>query len=118
MERRNERIKFLNKASEIAKWHKEAFPDANVEGQILKLSEEFEELREALENGAFSDVETADCFIVAASLKERYLNELGSFVLYCLIDEMTVEGSKRASEYMEVIEAKMEINKRRTQEKR
>ena len=118
MEQRTWRLKFLNKASEIAKWNKETFVDATVDGQLLKLSEEFEELQEAVENGGLSEMETADCFIVAAGLKERFGNELGRFVLYHLIDEMTEIGEERAAEYMEAIEKKMEINKRRAKEKR
>lgn len=118
MEQRTWRLKFLNKASEIAKWNKETFVDATVDGQLLKLSEEFEELQEAVENGGLSEMETADCFIVAAGLKERFGNELGRFVLYHLIDEMTEIGEERAAEYMEAIEKKMEINKRRAAEKR
>lgn len=117
MEQRTWRLKFLNKASEIAKWNKETFVDATVDGQLLKLSEEFEELQEAVENGGLSEMETADCFIVAAGLKERFGNELGRFVLYHLIDEMTEIGEERAAEYMEAIEKKMEINKRRAKEK-
>lgn len=118
IEERTWRLKFLNKASEIAKWNHETFPDATVSGQVLKLSEEFEEFKEAIENGTLSEMEKADCFIVAASLKERFDNELGFFVLYCLIDEMTDGGEQRASEYMKAIENKMEINKRRTAENR
>lgn len=118
MEQRTWQLKFLNKASEIAKWNKETFVDATVDGQLLKLSEEFEELRDAIEAGDFLMSEKADCFIVAAGLKERFGNELGRFVLYHLIDEMTEIGEERAAEYMEAIEKKMEINKRRAKEKR
>lgn len=112
------RLKFLNKAAEIASWNKETFIDASVDGQVLKLSEEFDELEEALSNGDYSMSEKADCFIVAAALKERFNNALGRFVLNCLIDEMTEAGEERAAEYMEAIEKKMEINKRRAKEKR
>lgn len=118
MEQRTWQLKFLNKASEIAKWNKETFVDATVDGQLLKLSEEFEELRDAIEAGDFLMSEKADCFIVASALKERFNNALGRFVLDCLIDEMTDFGEERAAEYMEAIEKKMEINKRRAKEKR
>lgn len=118
MEQRTWRLKFLNKAAEIAKWNKETFVDATVDGQLLKLSEEFEEMRDAIEAGDFLMSEKADCFIVAAALKERFNNALGRFVLDYLIDEMTEEGEERAAEYMEAIEKKMEINKRRAKEKR
>ena len=37
MQERTWRLKFLNKAAEIAKWNKETFPDATVDGQVLKL---------------------------------------------------------------------------------
>lgn len=118
MEQGTWRLKFLNKASEIAKWNKETFVDATVDGQLLKLSEEFEEMQDAIEAGDFLISENADCFIVAAALKERFNNALGRFVLDCLIDEMTEAGEERAAEYMEAIEKKMEINKRRAAEKR
>lgn len=39
MEQRTWRLKFLNKASEIAKWNKETFVDATVDDQLLKLSD-------------------------------------------------------------------------------
>ena len=112
------RLKFLNKAAEIAKWNKETFIDASVDGQVLKLSEEFDELEEALSNGDYSKFEKADCFIVAAGLKERFGNALGRFVIDYLIEEMTEEDQKTAEEYMEAIEKKMEINRRRAKEKR
>ena len=103
----------MNKAAEIARWNKETFPDATVDGQILKLSEEFEEMRDAIEAGEFLTSEKADCFIVAAALKERFNNALGRFVLDYLIEEMTEEGEAIAAEYFEAIEKKMEINRAR-----
>lgn len=113
MQERTWRLKFLNKAAEIARWNKETFPDATVDGQILKLSEEFEEMRDAIEAGEFLTSEKADCFIVAAALKERFNNALGRFVLDYLIEEMTEEGEAIAAEYFEAIEKKMEINRAR-----
>ena len=118
MQERTWRLKFLNKAAEIARWNKETFPDATVDGQVLKLSEEFDELRDAIENADFLTSEKADCFIVAAALKERFNNALGRFVLDYLIEEMTDQSEKIAAEYFEAIEKKMEINKRRAAEKR
>ena len=118
MQERTWRLKFLNKAAEIARWNKETFPDATVDGQILKLAEEFEEMRDEIEAGEFSMSEKADCFIVAAALKERFNNALGRFVLDYLIEEMTDESEAIAAEYFEAIEKKMEINKRRAAEKR
>lgn len=108
----------MNKAAEIARWNKETFPNATVDGQTLKLSEEFEELRDAIEAADFLLSEKADCFIVAAALKERFNNALGRFVVEYLIDEMTDQSEAIAAEYFEAIEKKMEINKRRAAEKR
>lgn len=113
MKERTWRLKFLNKAAEITRWNKETFLDATESGQVLKLSEEFEELRDAIENADFLTEEKADCFIVAAALKERFDNELGRFVLYYLIDEMTDQSEAIAAEYFEAIEKKMEINRAR-----
>lgn len=118
MQERTWRLKFLNKAAEIARWNKETFPDATASGQVLKLSEEFEELSDAIEAGDFLTSEKADCFIVAAALEERFNNALGQFVLYYLIEEMTDQSEAIAAEYFEAIENKMEINKRRAAEKR
>lgn len=118
MQERTWRLKFLNKAAEIAEWNKETFKDATVDGQILKLAEEFEEMRDAIEAGDFLMSEKADCFIVASALKERFNNALGRFVLDYLIEEMTDESEETAAGYMEAIEKKMEINKRRASEKR
>lgn len=113
MKERTWRLKFLNKASEIARWNKETFPDATEGGQVLKLSEEFEELRNAVEAGDFLTCEQADCFIVAAALKERFNNALGRFVLDYLIEEMTDHSEAIVAEYFEAIEKKMEINRAR-----
>ena len=113
MKERTWRLKFLNKAAEIARWNKETFKDATVDGQVLKLSEEFDELRDAIEEGNFLTEEKADCFIVASALKERFNNALGRFVLDYLIEEMTDQSEKIAAEYFEAIEKKMEINRAR-----
>lgn len=113
MQERTWRLKFLNKAAEIARWNKETFPDATVDGQVLKLSEEFDELRDAIENADVLTSEKADCFIVAAALKERFNNALGRFVLDYIIEEMTDQSEKMADEYFEAIEKKMEINRAR-----
>ena len=113
MQERTWRLKFLNKAAEIARWNKETFPDATVDGQVLKLSEEFDELRDAIEAGNSLTSEKADCFIVAAALKERFNNALGRFVLDYLIEEMTDQSEKIDAEYFEAIEKKMEINRAR-----
>ena len=113
MQERTWRLKFLNKAAEIARWNKETFPDATASGQVLKLSEEFEELSDAIEAGDFLTSEKADCFIVAAALEERFNNALGRFVLYYLIEEMTDQSEAIAAEYFEAIEKKMEINRAR-----
>ena len=113
MQERTWRLKFLNKAAEIEKWNKETFPDATVDGQVLKLSEEFDELRDAIENADVLTSEKADCFIVAAALKERFNNALGQFVLDYLIEEMTDQSEAIAAEYFEAIEKKMEINRAR-----
>lgn len=117
MQERTWRLKFLNKAAEIAKWNKETFPDATVDGQVLKLSEEFDELRDDIEAGNSLTSEKADCFIVAAALKERFNNALGRFVLDYLIEEMTDQSEKIAAEYFEAIEKKMEINRARVWKK-
>lgn len=113
MQERTWRLKFLNKAAEIARWNKETFPDATASGQVLKLSEEFDEMRDAIEEGDYLMSEKADCFIVAAALKERFNNALGRFVLEYLIEEMTDQGEKIAAEYMDAIKKKMEINRAR-----
>ena len=113
MKERTWRLKFLNKAAEIARWNKETFPDATEGGQVLKLSEEFDELRDAIENADVLTAEKADCFIVAAALKERFNNALGRFVLDYLIEEMTDQSEAIAAEYFEAIEKKMEINRAR-----
>lgn len=113
MQERTWRLKFLNKAAEIARWNKETFPDTTSSGQVLKLSEEFDELQDAIEEGTKTETEEADCFIVASALSERFFNGLGRFVLYRLIDEMTAGSEKTAAEYMEAIEKKMEINRAR-----
>ena len=113
MKERTWRLKFLNKAAEIALWNKETFTDATESGQVLKLSEEFDELRDAIENADFLTSEKADCFIVAAALKERFNNALGRFVLDYLIEEMTDQSEAIAADYFKAIENKMEINRAR-----
>lgn len=72
---------FYNLARGIAKWHTETFADETESGQIAKLVEEFQEFKESDQ----SIEELADCFIVAASLSERYKNAMGNFVMKAIV---------------------------------
>lgn len=89
---------------DIAEWHKETFPDADVEGQVLKLSEEFEEFKNAPREDAPKEI--ADCFIVAASLAFRFNNALGKAIFVFFMKNLE-------SKCLGEINKKMKINRSR-----
>ena len=104
----------------IAQWHKDAFPDATLDGQKLKWQEEKREwkesLRPATEDFVCGDVnELADMFIVACGLT-RFSDAEAMFCFGCVERELC--ASLCATEDLEnAIDKKMERNRKRTWEK-
>lgn len=96
---------FYKLAETIADWHTQTFAEADENGQVLKLVEEFQEF----EDSDKSIEELADCFIVAASLSERYGNALGLFVMKAIVKNAAdVDGC-----LFNAVKAKMEVNRNR-----
>ena len=104
---------FVELAGEIAEWHKQTFPDASEDGQVLKLSEEFTELFEAEkeDDEAAYWKETADIVIVSGVLFVRYKNELGRFIFDRIMDILYMSMSMPI--VLNAVKTKMEINRRR-----
>lgn len=104
---------FVELAGEIAEWHKQTFPDASEDGQVLKLSEEFTELFEAEkeDDEAAHWKETADIVIVSGVLFVRYKNELGRFIFDRIMDILYMSTSMPI--VLNAVQTKMEINRRR-----
>lgn len=89
---------------DIETWHEETFPDATLEGQLIKLEEELKELDEATEGDEVMK-EASDVLIVCAGLR-RWNSMVGkTFEELFLIEENEVLQT--------FINAKMEKNKAR-----
>lgn len=72
--------KWNDLAKEITKWHEECFPDATMEGQLIKLEEEMNEFLNS-ETKEEKLKEAADIYIVLCGLK-RWDSQIGKFVMY------------------------------------
>lgn len=94
--------------NDILSWHKKTFPDVKLEGMLLKLEEELGELVEAVKKGdAVEELkETADVYIVARILLDRFQSHIGGYFIG-LLGEYPVENLEEA------VEKKMEINRNR-----
>ena len=94
--------------NEITEWSKQVFPDLTMEAQLKKLDEELGELVEAIkkEDEAEELKETADLYIVARILNDRFNSYIGAFFLG-MIHNSEVENIEQA------VEKKMEINRNR-----
>lgn len=86
---------------EIVKWHKETFPDADLESQKLKFLEEYKEYL-----NSWDLEELADMAIVNYVLKYRFL-----FFRFDDIFRFEAEGAERILK--EIIIEKMKKNKKR-----
>ena len=90
--------------NEIIEWHTQTFPDATMEGQLIKLEEEMNELANA-ENKEEELKEAADVYIVLCGLK-RWNCQIGKFIThYWFVPALTL--------YKAVVQ-KMNKNKART----
>ena len=92
----------------IVEWHKNTFPDATLESQLLKLDEELKEVVDAQRNGEKekSYDELADVYIVSLVLAKRFDSTTGKYFLGLLEEHPAPESLKR-------VEKKMEINAKR-----
>lgn len=97
----------------IAKWHKETFPDATLEGQIKKYDEEKSEFETA--TGEDRLTELADMVIVSAGVY-RFDRDFGSFL--CARTYMIAsDAGFDMTELWHAIDKKMETNRRRVWQK-
>lgn len=79
--------KWTELSNEITKWHEECFPDATLEGQLIKLEEECNEWMTAVEPEN-SAKELADIFIVCCGLK-RWDSIVGKILTLDLLNDLT-----------------------------
>lgn len=100
----------------IAQWHKDAFPDATLDGQRLKWMEEKREWKESLrpvtKDLVCGDVkELADMFIVACGLT-RFSNAEAMFCFSSVVQEL-YSSLFATSDLENAIDEKMEHNRAR-----
>lgn len=97
---------------EIIKWHKKTFPDATLEGQLLKLHEEVDEY-EKVHTLEDKTKELADVYIVAEALT-RWGCSLGIKVFkYIFASYFGLCGKDAVDTIFKEVKNKMEINKKR-----
>lgn len=94
----------------IKKWHKETFPDATLEGQLKKYTEEFWEFMEASHSNDLPEL--ADMVIVCAGIM-RFSRVLGGAFLQTTYTICWNNGGYDMTELWDAVEKKMEINKKR-----
>ena len=93
----------------IMRWHAETFPDATLEGQLVKYQEE---LNEWIESNYSNASELADMFIVACGiarfdLQEGFFHIADVYDWYASAEELQLAGLEDA------VNKKMEINRQR-----
>ena len=79
--------KWTELASEITEWHENCFPDATLEGQLVKLEEEFTEWMAATGVEDYGK-ELADIFIVCCGLG-RWNTVTGRIITMGLLNDLT-----------------------------
>lgn len=79
--------KWIELAVEITEWHLNCFPDATLDGQLLKLEEELREWKEAV-TVEDSGKELADVFIVCCGLS-RWHSITGRIISLGLLNDIT-----------------------------
>lgn len=99
---------FYDLAKKIAAWHEQTFPDEDKTGQLLKLDEELNEWDNSDPDNDMEEL--SDCFIVAASLWNRFNTLIGII----LMDHIIEYCADADGELYDAIVAKMEVNKERT----
>lgn len=97
--------------SEIRAWNEETFPDATLEGQLMKLEEEFKELAEARQFWK-KEKEFADVFIVASGL-----TRWNSVLANALLNDWLQFPEKDLKRILKNVRKKMNKNRNRTWEK-
>lgn len=92
--------------TEIVEWSIKEFPDLTMEKQLVKLSQEIDEVFQAKREGNDDDViyELADVYIVSRILADRFDNSIGRYFIGLLTENPT----QRA---MEAVKEKMEKNR-------
>ena len=98
----------MNIDTEIVEWSVKAFPDLTVEKELVKLSEEIEELCQSKREGKDEDAvyELADVYIVSRILADRFDNAIGRYFIGLLTEYPTPKA-------MEAVREKMKKNKAR-----
>lgn len=96
---------------EIRDWNAKTFPDATMEGQLMKLEEEFKEMKEARQFWK-KEKEFADVFIVASGL-----TRWGSVLACSLLNTWLEFPEKDLKRILKNVRKKMSKNRNRTWEK-
>ena len=104
---------FYDLAKKIADWHTVTFKDADKDGQLLKLDEEFDESRAETADPQKRITELADCFIVASALWFRFEAAIGMFTCKAIVKHC----ADADGELYDAIQKKMTINFNRSWKK-
>lgn len=91
----------------IKEWHRETFPDADMNTQLIKLEEEFAEMRAEIGDPEKLCKELADVIIVCAGLM-RWESATADMLLMNLLSR-----NQYWDKAMDCVAQKMEINKKR-----
>ena len=93
----NKMTEWTNEA--ILEWHKQTFPNATLETQLRKVEDELREMDEAArafleDETKLQDAidETADVWISAVVLRERFESYIGSMILHVILDLLNGSG--------------------------
>lgn len=97
----------------IAQWHAETFPDATLEGQIIKYTEE---AKEFVDSNYQDIMELADLFIVACGIARFDLHQ-GLFYLSDIYDWYNADINLSPEDLQQAVDKKMEINRKRVWKK-
>lgn len=92
--------------NDVTNWHRETFPDADVESQIKKLDEELNEYYER-----YDDLELADVLICSIALWRRFKCQIGHAVFGYASSIITGDKANR------IVAQKMRINRARNWQK-
>ena len=97
----------------IIMWHRNTFPDANLDGQIRKYAEETCEFMNAYEDNDLAEL--ADMVIVSAGII-RFNRQIGRIFLQNTYI-IAAEYDKDMTDLWDAVEKKMEKNRKRVWEK-
>lgn len=105
------RANIISQMSEIKDWNKKTFRNATLEGQLMKLEEEYQEMIKAMGTSDYWK-EKADVMIVLAGL-QRFNSFIGHYMTISILDEMEQNRPEELKVLAEAMRTKMIKNRAR-----